>query len=160
VNFVFVSVMIPEDFVTHWLRKEGSDPGEAVTRIPEGDGYGNTQVTCHVGVPSCGQRHRNVFIAYLLMLLVTQSSNHRLASPRLHAPSSSRALFSISPPTHSCIITLHLIPTQPQPGRGGSVERGVHPPSPSTFAPWSSRRQVACFHAPRRLPVNPSVFYL
>src|SRR5258708_25565406 len=22
---------------------------------------GNTQVTCHVGVPSCGQRHHNVF---------------------------------------------------------------------------------------------------
>jgi hypothetical protein len=42
VNFVFVSVMIPEDFVTHWLRKEGSDPGEAVTRIPEGDGYTDT----------------------------------------------------------------------------------------------------------------------
>ena len=25
-------------------------------------GDGNTHVTCHVGVPSCGQRQRNVFI--------------------------------------------------------------------------------------------------
>ena len=26
------------------------------------NGGGNTHVTCHVGVPSCGQRQRNVFI--------------------------------------------------------------------------------------------------
>jgi hypothetical protein len=43
--------------------------------------------------------------------------------------------------------------TQTQPGRGGLVE-GVHPPSPSAFAPWSSRRLVACFHAPCRLPAR------
>jgi len=54
-----------------------------------------------------------------------------------------------SPPTHSYTTTL--ICTQTQPGRGGLVE-GVHPPSPSAFAPWSSRRPVACFHAPHRLP--------
>ena len=44
-----------------------------------------------------------------------------------------------------------LICTQTQPGRGGLVE-GVHPPSPSAFAPWSSRRLVYFSHAPRRLP--------
>ena len=46
--------------------------------------------------------------------------------------------------------------TQTQPGRGEPVE-GVHPPSPSTFTPWSSRRHVVCFHAPPdspRLPVS------
>jgi hypothetical protein len=44
----------------------------------------NTQVTCHVGVPSCGQRHRNVFIALLLVLSLTQSL--MIPLPRLHAP--------------------------------------------------------------------------
>ena len=42
----------------------------------------NTQVTCHVGVPSCGQRHRNVFIALLLTCTITNTIiNDSLASP-------------------------------------------------------------------------------
>jgi hypothetical protein len=48
--------------------------------------YGNTQVTCHVGVPSCGQRHRNVFIVLLLTRTIantTVKSFPRLASMRL-----------------------------------------------------------------------------
>jgi len=98
-------------------------------------------------------------LSYLYYISLTQSLNHSLASPPC---ASSRAFFCF--PTHpllysTCITTLHLTPTQTQPGRGGLAE-GVHPPSPSTFAPWSSRRQVACFHAPRRLPgqVNTLVF--
>jgi len=34
------------------------------------------------------------------------------------------------------------------------IALGVHPPSPSAFAPWSSRRLVACFHPPCRLPAR------
>ena len=110
---------------------------------------GNTQVTCHMGMPSCGQRHRNVFIVYLLTCTITNTIIKSFPCPASMRLVS--GLFPVSPPTHSCIITLHLTPTQTQPGRGGLVE-GVHLPSPSTFAPWSSRRQVACFHAPCRLP--------
>ena len=32
------------------------------------------------------------------------------------------------------------------------IALGVHPPSPSSFAPWSSRRQVNYSHTPHRLP--------
>jgi len=35
-------------------------------------GFGNTQVTCHVGVPSCGQRHRNTFPMILVYLDCTR----------------------------------------------------------------------------------------
>jgi len=43
---------------------------------------GNTQVTCHMGVPSCGQRHRNVFIDLLLTCTITNTIiNDSLASP-------------------------------------------------------------------------------
>ena len=48
-------------------------------------GHGNTQVTCHVGVPSCGQRHRNVFIVYLLPCTITYTIV-KSPLPRLHAP--------------------------------------------------------------------------
>jgi hypothetical protein len=47
--------------------------------------FGNTQVTCHVGVPSCGQRHRNVFITYLFTYTISNAipkSSPRLASMR------------------------------------------------------------------------------
>ena len=108
---------------------------------------GNTHVTCHVGVPSCGQRHRNVFIALLLTCTITNTIiNDSLASPPC---ASSPAPLFLCPPSHSCIICQ--LASQTQPGRGGSVER-VHPPSPSSFAPWSSRRQVDYSHAPCRLP--------
>jgi len=43
---------------------------------------GNTHVTCHVGVPSCGQRQRNVFITLLLTCVITNIIlSHSLASP-------------------------------------------------------------------------------
>ena len=102
-------------------------------------------MTCHVGVPSCGQRHRNTF-TYLISHLYYHPQH--IPSPCLH---SRTFLFFPTHPLLHMTTFWHLIPgTQTQPGRGSSVE-GVHPPTPSAFAPWSSRRLVACFHAPRRL---------
>ena len=136
----------------YWLRGAFGNGGSS-TRIhgPSPNkstaDFGNTQVTCHVGMPSCGQRHRNMFIDLLLTCTITNTIiNDSLASPPC---ASSPAPFFFCPPSHSCIIC-HLA-SQTQPGRGGSVER-VHPPSPSSFAPWSSRHQVDYSHAPRRLP--------
>ena len=110
---------------------------------------GNTQVTCHVGMPSCGQCHHNVFIDLLLTCTITNTIiNDSLALPPC-ALSPAPPPFFFCLPSHSCIICQ--LASQTQPGRGGSVER-VHPPSPSSFAPWSSRCQVDYSHAPRRLP--------
>ena len=38
--------------------------------------------------------------------------------------------------------------------------KGVHPPTPSSFAPWSSRCQVVCFRTPRRLPSQLGIIFL
>ena len=48
--------------------------------------FGNTHVTCHVGMPSCGQCHCNTFtfLIYFLMLSLTWST--RLPSPHLCMP--------------------------------------------------------------------------
>src|SRR6266436_4930545 len=50
---------------------------------------GNTHVTCHMGVPSCGQCHRNTF-KYIIISSLTRSTRHCLASPPY---ASSRTLF-------------------------------------------------------------------
>jgi hypothetical protein len=117
----------------------------------------HTQVTCHVGVTSsssCGQRHRNTFSSYLLICTITNIIHEsklfsRLVSMRLV---SGLGLFNF-PPTHSYItMALHHLPIlKPNPVEEDRW-KGVHPPSPLTFAPWSSRRHVVCFHAPPRLP--------
>lgn len=52
------------------------------------------QVTCHVGVPSCGQSHRNAF-TYLISHLYYHPQ--RIPSPRLHTPHLGPFLFF---PTH------------------------------------------------------------
>jgi len=43
--------------------------------------YGDTQVTRHAGVPSWGQRGRNVFAFYLITLIITNFNPY--TSPRL-----------------------------------------------------------------------------
>ena len=47
---------------------------------------GNTHVTCHVGVPSCGQRHRNTLSYLINHLYHLQCNPQDIASPRLHTP--------------------------------------------------------------------------
>jgi len=99
----------------------------------------------HMGVFSWGQCCRNVFTHLLSFTHYLYFNLHM--SPRLVSTHLASGHFFYYPPTHSCIVP-HLIP---HPLRGGSM-KGVHPPTPSTFTPWSSRRQVVCFHAPRILP--------
>ena len=72
-------------------------------------GVGNTQVTCHVGVPSCGQHHRNMFIDLLLTCTITNTIiNNSLASPPY---TSSLPPFSFAhPPTPVLSVTLCLKP--------------------------------------------------
>jgi len=112
--------------------------------------FGKAQVTRHVGVPSWGQRRRNLFtrlFSYTYYHIHNPHTFPRLVSVRLVS-----GPFSLShPPAPTLPPLFRSPPTQSQPGRGGSVE-GVHPPSPSTFAPWSSRPRVVCFCAPHRLP--------
>jgi len=69
---------------------------------------------------------------------------------------SSQAVFSFPhPPT-----PIHYLISFPtwHPPETNLVEEarwnGVHPPTPSTFASWSSWWQVVCFHAPRGLPAR------
>jgi hypothetical protein len=93
---------------------------------------GNTQVTCHVGVPFCGLRHRDTLSTYLLICTITNiihKSFSRLVSMRLVSD-----LFYF--PTHP-LLYYHIASstslTQTQPGKGGLVEgfiRPVHRPSP------------------------------
>ena len=92
-------------------------------------------------VPSQHVYLLNLF-SYAIVNMIHKAS---LASP-LHA--SSWGFSFPHPPTPT---PPPLICTQTQPGRGGLVEGGSSA-SPSAFAPWSSRRLVTCFHAPRRLP--------
>jgi len=94
--------------------------------------YGNTQVTCHVGVPSCGQRHRNLFIDLLLTCTITNTIiNHSLASPPC---ASSPALFLL--PTLPLLYYLSpcvLFPLKPNPVEEDwwkGFIRPVHRPSP------------------------------
>ena len=90
---------------------------------------GNTQVTCHVGVPSCGQRHRNVFIDLLLTCTITNTIiNDSLASPPC---ASSPAPFSFAhPPTPVLSVTLCLKPNPVEEDRWKGFIRRVHRPSP------------------------------
>ena len=92
-------------------------------------GHGNTQVTCHVGVPSCGQRHRNVFIALLLTCTITNTIiNNSLA---LCPCTSSPALFSFAhPPTPVLSVTLHLKPNLVEEDQWKGFIHPVHRPSP------------------------------
>jgi len=100
--------------------------------------------TCHVGVPSCGQRHRDTFSPYYLLICTITNIIHKSEfSTRLVSA------FSISPPTHSYItMALHHLPIlKPNPveeDRWKGFIRPVHRPSP--------RGAVVCFHAPPRLP--------
>ena len=72
----------------------------------------NTQVTCHVGVPSCGQRHRNVFIALLLTCTITNTIiNDSLALPLCASSPAPSPPFSFAhPPTPVLSVNLHLKP--------------------------------------------------
>ena len=94
----------------------------------ESNTFGNTQVTCHVGVPSCGQRHRNVFIDLLLTCTITNTIiNDSLASPPC---ASSPAPFSFAhPPTPVLSVTLCLKPNPVEDQWKGFI-RPVHHPSP------------------------------
>ena len=82
-------------------------------------GVGNTHVTCHVGVSSCGQCHRNTFTAliifYAIVNMIHKPPSPRLCRPRLGAFSFPHPPTPTPPP---------LICTQTQPGRGGLVEGG------------------------------------
>jgi hypothetical protein len=89
-------------------------------------------VTCHVGVPSCGQRHRNVFIVLLLTCTITNTTVKlfpRLASMRLVS-----GLFLF--PTHPLLYYLSpcvLYPLKPNPVEEDwwkGFIRPVHRPSP------------------------------
>ena len=98
-------------------------------RTSNGTENGNTQVTCHVGVPSCGQRHRNVFIDLLLTCTITNTIiNDSLASPPC---ASSPALFSFAhPPTPVLSVTLRLKPNPVEEDQWKGFIRPVHRPSP------------------------------
>ena len=103
-------------------------------------------MTRHVGMPSWA----TCLLVYFLTRTITFIIHIRSLASFLDA--SSRALFPFPHPPAPILPPLFRSPPiQSQPDRGGSVE-GVHPPSPSTFAPWSSRPRVVCFCAPRRLP--------
>jgi len=89
-------------------------------------------VTCHVGVPSCGQRHRNVFIDLLLTCTITNTIiNDSLASPPCAL---SPALFLL--PTLPLLYYLSpcvLFPLKPNPVDEDwwkGFIRPVHRPSP------------------------------
>ena len=43
-------IMIPRDFVKHWLRKERFGPGWAIERIPEGDGDTDTNMKLEISL--------------------------------------------------------------------------------------------------------------
>ena len=115
-------------------------------------------MTRHVGVPSCGQRHRNVFIAYLLMLSVMQSSNHCLVSPPCAELVSGPFSFP-HPPTPVLLSPYILyVPLNPSPveedrWKGGFI-RPVHRPSPRGAVDVKS---PASTH-PVDYRVNPLVF--
>jgi len=89
-------------------------------------------VTCHVGVPSCGQRHRNVFIVLWLTSLIsniTLKSCPRLASMRLVSGPFSFA----HPPTPVYLSPYILHPLKPNPVEEDwwkGFIRPVHRPSP------------------------------
>ena len=81
-----------------------------------------------------------------LILSLTWSTRYCLALPP-YASSRTFFLFPHPPaPTPPPFGTSYLLPTQTQPGRGGSME-GVHLPTPLAFAPWSSLHLVAYFPA-------------
>jgi len=90
--------------------------------------YGN-KVTCHVGVPSCGQRHRNDLL--LTCTITNTIINHSLASPPC---ASSPALFLL--PTLPLLYYLSpcvLFPLKPNPVEEDwwkGFIRPVHRPSP------------------------------
>ena len=100
-------------------------------------------------------QHVYLLLTYLLIhsnpVLIHIRRSSRLHRPRLGHP------FSFSHPPAPALppSTPHrgTPPTRTQPGRGGPME-GVHPPTPSTFAPWCSRHLVVCFYAPSRLPAK------
>lgn len=52
------------------LEDEQESVGEEITKKSQSGvyGLGNTQVACHVGVSSCGQRHRNTFTFLITFL--------------------------------------------------------------------------------------------
>ena len=91
--------------------------------------HGNTQVTCHMGMPSCGQHHCNVFIDLLLTCTITNTIiNDSLASPPC---ASSPALFSFAhPPTPVLSVTLHLKPNPVEEDQWKGFIHPVHRPSP------------------------------
>ena len=93
--------------------------------------FGNTQVTCHVGVPSCRQRHRNVFIVYLLTCTITNTiikSFPHLASMRLVS-----GLFLFPHPPTPVLSPCILYPPKPNPVGEDWWKGFIHPvhrPSP------------------------------
>jgi hypothetical protein len=111
---------------------------------------GNTHVTGRTA-------SRNVFYCLLIFLFETLIARLKFPGPRLPLCLVSGQYIFFSPPTHSSLPTprylscTHLHTTLS--GRGGPLE-GVHLPSPSSFAPRSSRLTVDSFCAPRRLPAR------
>jgi len=124
------------------------------------DIVGNTHVTCHVGVPSCGQRHRNMFITYLLTYAISNTilkSSPRLASMRRahlgpffpfpHPPTPVLSPYILYLPNPS--------PVEEDQWKGGFIHP-VHRPSPRGAVDVKS---PASTH-PIDYQVNPLVFYL
>ena len=107
----------------------------------------NTQMTCHVGMPSCGQCHCNMFIDLLLTCTITNTIiNDSLTSPPC---ASSPAPFSFAhPPIPVLSVNLRLKPNPVEEDRWKGFIRPVHRPSPR--APTH----------PIDYRVNTSTFYL
>jgi len=120
---------------------------------------GNTHVSitwaCLLGDSRSQRVHSLTYI--LIRFLIAEAPVPRPSSsspPRLGPP----IFFFSHPPTPVPFSTPHITFAYAHlhillSGRGGSME-GVHPPSPSSFAPRRSRPTVDFFCAPRRLPAR------
>ena len=117
--------------------------------------HGNTQVTCHVGVPSCGQHHHNVFIDLLLTCTITNTIiNDSLASPPCTL---SLAPFSFAhPPTPVLSVTLCLKPNLVEEDQWKGFICPVHHPSPHGAVDVKSTTPMH----PIDYQVNTLTFYL